>query len=370
MKIDDVTLTLFAWDDIPSTKYGGHTQEFKGQSHLGLVTIKTSDGVEGHAFLGSASRTAAHDASSFMKHLKPVVMGQNPLDRERLWQNMWQGYRSTTLRAIGAMDVALWDIAGKVAGLPVHQLLGSYRSSVPAYASSPVHQSTEAYVEEALELKSRGWTAYKIHPPTEWEWDIEVCEAVRKGVGDDHRVMLDSTWSYRYEEGLRVGKAAEALNFYWYEDPLADDDLLNYVKLKDKLDIPIMATEYAPGGHPASYGPWIVNKATDFLRGDVAVKGGLTSCLKTAHVAEGFRMNYEVHHGGNSHNNFANMHLIMAIKNCEYFEVLLPDASQKYGVLNEIEVDADGLVHAPMTPGIGAEIDFDLIESKKVEVLS
>ncbi len=85
MKIDDVTLTIFAWDDIPSTKYGGHTQEFKGQSHLGLVTIKTDDGVEGHAFLGSASRTAAHDASSFMKHLKPMVMGQNPLNRERLW---------------------------------------------------------------------------------------------------------------------------------------------------------------------------------------------------------------------------------------------------------------------------------------------
>ena len=114
----------------------------------------------------------------------------------------------------------------------------------------------------------------------------------------------------------------------------------------------------------------IAAQATDFLRGDVAVKGGLTSCLKTAHLAEGFRMNYEVHHGGNSHNNFANMHLIMGIKNCEYFEVLLPDASQKYGVINEIEVDADGLVHAPMKPGIGAEIDFELIAAKKTAELS
>ena len=161
MKIDDVTLTLFAWDDIPSTKYGGHTLEFEGQSHLGLVTIKTDEGIEGNAFLGSASRTAAHDALSFIKHLKPIVMGQNPLDRERLWQRMWQGYRSTTLRAIGAMDVALWDIAGKRAGLPVHQLIGSFRTSVPAYASSPVHQETQAYVEEAIDLKLRGWTAYK-----------------------------------------------------------------------------------------------------------------------------------------------------------------------------------------------------------------
>ncbi len=370
MKIDDVTLTLFAWDDIPATIYGGHTGEFKGRSHLGLLTLKTDEGVEGHAFLGSASRTAEHDAGSLIRHLKPTVMGQNPLDRERLWQGLWQSYRSTTMRAIGAVDVALWDIAGKVARLPVHQLLGSYRSSVPAYASSPVHQTSEAYVEEALGLKDRGWLAYKIHPPTQWEFDIEVCKAVREAVGDDYRVMLDSTWSYRYEEALRVGLAIQDLGFYWYEDPLADDDILNYVKLRQKLDIPIMATEYAPGGHPASYAPWIAEQATDFLRGDVAVKGGITSCLKTAHLAEGFRMNYEVHHGGNSHNNFANMHLIMGIKNCEYFEVLLPDASQKYGVINEIEVDADGLVHAPMTPGIGAEIDFELITAKKTDVLS
>ncbi|MEL0019267.1 MAG: enolase C-terminal domain-like protein [Rickettsiales bacterium] len=370
MKIDDVTLTMFAWDDIPATRYGSHTGEFKGSSQIGLLTLKTDDGVEGHAFLGAAMRSAVHEAPSLMQYLKPIVMGQNPLDRERLWQSMWGRYRFTTLRAIGAVDVALWDIAGKVAGLPVHQLMGSYRSSVPAYASSPVHQDASAYVEEAQEIKSKGWGAYKIHPPARWEEDIEVCRAVRKGVGDDYRVMLDSTWSYRYEEALRVGKAIEELDYYWYEDPLADDDMLNYVKLKEKLDIPIMATEYAPGGHPASYGPWIVSRATDFLRGDVAVKGGITPCLKTAHMAEGFRMNYEVHHGGNSHNNYANLHLILAIKNCEYFEVLLPDASQKYGLVKDIEVDADGLVHAPMTPGIGAEIDFDLIQAKKVGVLS
>ena len=370
MKIDDVTLTLFTWDDIPSTLYGGHTGEFKGQSHLGLVTIKTSEGIEGHAFLGSASRSAENDAGSLIRHLKPLIMGHDPLEREYLWRKLWQGYRSTTLRAIGAIDIALWDIAGKLTGLPVHQLLGSYRSKIPAYASSPVYQSAEAYVNEALTIKGSGWAAYKIHPPTQWEFDIEVCEAVRNSVGDDYRLMLDSTWSYRYEEALRVGLAIQDIGFYWYEDPLVDDDMLSYVKLRQKLNIPIMATEYAPGGHPASYGPWIVNQATDFLRGDVAVKGGLTPCLKTARLAECFHMNYEVHHGGNSHNNFANLHLIMAIKNCEYFEVLLPDASQKYAVINDLKVGADGFVQAPKGPGIGVEIDFELIAEKKTTILS
>ena len=169
--------------------------------------------------------------------------------------------------------------------------------------------------------------------------------------------------------GLRVGRAIEEMGFYWYEDPLADQDLYNYVKLKQKLDIPILATEYPIGGLD-SYVPWILERATDFLRGDVAVKGGITTLVKTAHLAEAFRMNLEVHHGGNSLNNVANLHVIMAIRNTEFFEVLLPDAMQKYGLAEDIIVDRDGLVHAPTEPGLGARIDFDLIERKKVGVLS
>jgi L-alanine-DL-glutamate epimerase-like enolase superfamily enzyme len=369
MKITDVQLTLFAWDDIPATTYGRHTGRFSGTSQLGLVTITTDQGVPGHAFLGSAMRGAHLDAQSLIQFLKPTVLGQDPLDRERLYQAMWQKNRQTTYRAIGAMDVALWDIAGKVAGLPIHRLLGSYRDSVPAYASSAVLASKEAYAEEAVRFKTDGWTAYKIHPPTDPVVDIEVCRAVRGAVGDRFTVMLDSTWAYQFPEALRVGKAIEALGFYWYEDPLADDDLLSYVKLKQHLAIPILATEYSPGGLTA-YAPWLVHQATDFLRGDVAVKGGITALVKAAHLAEAFHMNYEVHHGGNSLNNVANLHVIMAIRNCEFFEVLLPAGAQKYGLVQDIEVDRQGLVHAFNEPGLGATIDFALIERKKVAVLS
>jgi L-alanine-DL-glutamate epimerase-like enolase superfamily enzyme len=368
VKIDDVTLTLFAWGGIPPTTYGRHTGRFTGTSQLGLLTIRTDDGVEGHAFLGSAMRGAHLDGESLIHMLKPLVMGQDPLDRERLYQAMWHKNRQTTLRAIGAMDVALWDIAGKVAGLPIHRLLGSYRDRAPAYASSAVLASKEAYAEEAARFKSEGWTAYKIHPPTDPDVDIEVCRAVRAAVGDGFRVMLDSTWAYQYPEALRVGKAIEALGFYWYEDPLADDDLYNYVKLKQQLSIPILATEYAPGGFTA-FAPWLVARATDFLRGDVAVKGGITSLVKSAHLAEAFHMNFEIHHGGNSLNNVANLHVIMAIRNCEYFEVLLPAAAQKYGLVQDIEPDGQGLVHAFDGPGLGAQIDFALIERQKTAVL-
>ena len=369
MKITNVQLTLFAWDDIPATTYGRHTGRFSGASQLGLLAVTTDEGVQGHAFLGSAMRGAHLDGQSLIQFLKPVVIGQDPLDRERLYQAMWQKARQTTYRCIGAVDIALWDIAGKIAGLPIHRLLGSYRDRVPAYASSAVQPTKEAYAEEAARFKSEGWTAYKIHPPTDPVVDMQVCRAVRQSVGEAFTVMLDSTWAYQYPEALRVGKVAEELGFYWYEDPLADDDLLSYVKLKQHLAIPILATEYSPGGLTA-YAPWLVHQATDFLRGDVAVKGGITALVKAAHLAEAFHMNYEVHHGGNSLNNVANLHVIMAIKNCEFFEVLLPAGAQKYGLVQDIEPDRQGLVHAFNGPGLGAAIDFALIERKKVAILA
>jgi L-alanine-DL-glutamate epimerase-like enolase superfamily enzyme len=368
MKITDVNLTIFAWDDIKATSYGAHTGQFKGGSKLGLLRIVTDEGITGHAFLGSAYYPADLDGANLIYFLKPILMGQNPLDRERLNKALWKRSRTTSIRSIGAVDIALWDIAGKVAGLPIHQLLGSYRDRIPAYVSSQVLESPQAYAEQAQHFKSINWAAYKIHPPQVWRDDIKVCEAVRKAVGDDYTVMLDAAWGYDYEDALRVGLAVQDMGYYWYEDPLAELDIYNYVKLKQQLNIPIMATEYPAAGLD-SYAPWITERATDFLRGDVAVKGGITTLVKTAHLAEAFHMNYELHHGGNSLNNVANLHVIMAIQNTEFFEVLLPDEAQKYGLVTDIVVDSDGLVHAPTEPGLGASIDFDLIERKKVAVL-
>lgn len=368
MKITDLSVTLFEWPDIPAVRYHAHGTAEAGSSRLGLVTIETDAGITGHAFLGSSLYPADHDALSLVRVLGPVVREQNPLERERLYQSLARKRRTTTWRAIGAVDVALWDIAGKAAGLPVHALLGTYRTAVPAYASSAVLADAAAYAAEARETQAAGWAAYKVHPPGDWRGDIEICRAVRDAVGPDYTLMLDAAWNYRYEEAMAVGRAIEDLNYHWYEDPLPDDDLHGSAKLREKLDIPLVATEYSPGGFTA-FAPWILAQATDALRGDVAVKGGITSCIKTAHLAEAFGMNFEVHHGGNSLNNVANLHLVMAIRNCAFFEVLLPDAAQKYGLASDIEVDAEGNVHAPEAPGIGADIDFDLIERRRVEVL-
>ncbi len=367
MKIDDVSLTIFAWDDIPATRYHAGVA-FRGSSDLGLLRIRTDDGLEGHAFVGSASNPSSMDAQQVIRWLKPLLMGQNPLERERLHRQMLLLSRSVSYRNIGAVDVALWDLAGKFAELPIHALIGTYKTSIPAYASSQVLVGVEAYAEQARRFKADGWVAYKIHPPTQPDLDMKVCEAVRRAVGDGYTLMLDSTWSYKYPDALRVGYVAEELGFRWYEDPLSDEDIYGYVKLRQKLDIPIMATEYPAGGLD-TYGIWITERATDYLRGDIPVKGGITTMLKTAHLAEAFGMNYEIHHSGNSLNNLANLHVACALKNCDFFEVLLPHEAHKYGMRTELEIDAEGLMHAPEGPGLSADIDFELIERKTEAVL-
>src|SRR5580693_1954062 len=120
MKIIDVTLTLFAWEAVPATTYGHHSARPTGKSDLGLLRRITDEGVEGHAFLGTSSNPASLDGPGLIHFLKPILMGQDPLDRERLNRLLWARARAATVRAIGACDIALWDIAGKAAGLPIH----------------------------------------------------------------------------------------------------------------------------------------------------------------------------------------------------------------------------------------------------------
>src|SRR3954469_9151010 len=145
MKIDAVELTLFAWDDIPPTKYTQGSQNTSGRSNLGLLRIRTDAGIDGHAFLGSATNPAETDAGALIRFLKPVLMGKDPLAREDLHAAMRMRQRNMGLRSIGACDTALWDIAAKAANMPLYKFLGGGKSSIGAYASSQVLDSPQAY---------------------------------------------------------------------------------------------------------------------------------------------------------------------------------------------------------------------------------
>ncbi len=349
---------------------------------IGVLTISTDEGVEGHAFL---SPPGADVAGQLIAHVKPMLIGRDPLQIGAIWHDIAGRSRVLDATVQGYVDIALWDIAGKAAGLPVHQLLGSSRSTIPAYASSWVHTDNPMYAEEAVAYRDLGFHGYKLHPPTQRRHfgghvvsiaeDIETCADVRSTVGDDYLLMLDSAFAYSYKEALDVGFAIQDLGYHWYEDPIGAEDIDGYVRLKQHLSIPIVATEITPGGLHA-LPPWIAARATDALRGDVVIKGGITGMMKIAALAEAHHLPCEVHDAYNGIGNLATVHVVMAIPHCSMFEVLVPHAPGSYdldhlsyGLAEPITIDNDGLVHVPTAPGLGIEPDWDLLGSNDPVVL-
>ena len=132
MKITDVKVVVWEWNDIPPTRYTLNVKSSGTRStHMALVKIITDEGIEGHAFLGNALSALGNDAQLIVDRFKPMLVGLDPLAREKIYQRMSTWAMGPILRVIGAIDVALWDLAGKAAGIPVHKLMGSYRETVP-----------------------------------------------------------------------------------------------------------------------------------------------------------------------------------------------------------------------------------------------
>jgi L-alanine-DL-glutamate epimerase-like enolase superfamily enzyme len=349
-----------------------------GRLPMGILRIGTDAGVEGYNFLSYPGPGPAAIAQQIVTFIKPLLLGADPLDIGVHWRRMAGLSHFISPIAMGTVDVALWDIAGKAAGMPIHRLLGTCRDRIPVYFSSGHHQAPEAYAEEAVYWGGQGWKGYKLHPPrAPWltappkpvAFDIQACAEVRSAVGAEMTLMLDPSWSYDYPQALQVGKAIQDLGYYWYEDPLPAQDIYGYQRLKQQLHIPILATEVTPGGLEG-LPPWIIARATDFLRGDVVIKGGITGLMKIAHLAEAFNMNCEIHDGYNAMNNIACLQVMMAIDNCDWFEVLAFNRSGdhslehlSYGLTDPFEVDAEGNVHAPTGAGLGVEIDWELINA-------
>jgi L-alanine-DL-glutamate epimerase-like enolase superfamily enzyme len=352
-----------------------------GALPMGVLVLTTNVGIEGNSFLSFPGPGPAAVGAQIVNVLKPLLVGANPLDIGALWTRMTSIARwYLDPIAVGAVDIALWDVAGKVAGLPIHRLLGTCREVVPAYFSSGRHASAQEYAEEAVYWREQGWKGYKLHPPTApfrqtdvpIQADIDACTAVRASVAQDMTLMLDSSWGYSYSEALRVGQAIEELAYHWYEDPLPAEDIYGYRRLKKHLHIPILATELTSGGLYA-LPQWILQEATDFLRGDVVIKGGITGMMKIAHLAEAFHMKCEVHDAYNALSNVASLHVIMANNNCDWFEVITFNKAGHYGLEHlsyglekPIEIDGDGQVHAPAGAGLGCEVDWELINHGKV----
>ena len=154
MKITNVKVEMFNWKS--EQWQTGVGTSFGQTRQLGIVTVETDEGISGNAFLGSSRMGADHYSLGLIEFLKPLVMGRNPQDIGAIWWDMWKMNRSVSTNAIGAIDICLWDINGKIAGQPIHRLLGTCKESVPVYSSTAYWETKEEYVEEALRFQDMG----------------------------------------------------------------------------------------------------------------------------------------------------------------------------------------------------------------------
>jgi L-alanine-DL-glutamate epimerase-like enolase superfamily enzyme len=282
VKITDITIAMHERSSPRLAVFG----TADGKLPMGVLTIATDAGIQGTNFLSYPGPGPEAIAREIVTFVKPLLLGADPLEIGRHWRRLSSLGHFISPITLGVVDVALWDIAGQAAGLPIHRLLGNCRDRLPVYLSSAHHASAQEYADEAAYWREQGWRGYKLHPPrAPWRtdapppisFDIDACARVRDEVGDEMTLMLDATWSYSYAAALEVGLKIQELGYLWYEDPLPALDIHGYRRLKQSLRIPLMATEVTPGGLGA-LAHWIVSEATDYLRGDVVIKGDRPPC--------------------------------------------------------------------------------------------
>jgi L-alanine-DL-glutamate epimerase-like enolase superfamily enzyme len=247
------------------------------------------------------------------------------------------------------VDVALWDLTGKVAGLPVYQLLGGFRTSIPAYASTVTFATIEEYLDVADQCLALGYPAIKLHAWGDARRDAALGQALRAHVGPDVPLMYDGSAGFDLPDALYLGHALAEADYLWYEEPIREFSITSYRWLAERVLVPLLVAETSDGAH-MNTADFISAGTAAFVRTSAGFKGGLTGAMRIAHLADAFRLRAEVHGGGLVHR-----HLCMAISNTTYYESLV----MTNPAVREPAVDAQGLVHAPTAPGIGYEAEWD-----------
>jgi L-alanine-DL-glutamate epimerase-like enolase superfamily enzyme len=372
MKITDIEIRLCRHEE--SIMSDGELRDsHKSDLNFLIITMKTDAGVEGVSmgFAGMGADMAGYIAE---QSLKPFFLGKDPLAREKHWYDFRRYDRVwhlTPIYSYGPFDIALWDIAGKVANMPLYQLLGYFREKVPAYVSSLFLSSPQDYADQALEFKKQGFHGYKLHPSSDYHEALESYKLCRKVIGDDpsYKLMADPVTAHNhYEEALRMGRELEKLDYYWFEEPLFDVDFHGLRRLARDLDIPIAGTEVLAGSH-YSTAECITSGVVDIVRSDVSWKGGITALMKTATLAESFGVRCEVHTAIYPALEIVNLHCCCAISNCEFFEALIPGSLMALGIKNPIHIDDEGYAHPPKGAGLGIEWDWDFIDNATIRTL-
>jgi L-alanine-DL-glutamate epimerase-like enolase superfamily enzyme len=309
-----------------------------------VLRIGTAGGAEGVAFTPRRG-SGAILANIVDRVLRDELVGSDALQREWLWHRLWELDRTEELPlyTLGLVDIALWDLAGRVANQPTYQLLGGYRTSIPAYASTVTYGTLEEYLDVASQCLELGYPAIKLHAWGDARDDARLCQALRRHVGPDVPLMYDGSAGFDLPDAVYLGDALADAGYLWYEEPIREFSVTAYKWLSQRVRVPLCVAETSDGAH-LNTADFIASGSASYVRTSAELRGGITGAMRTAHLADAFRLRAEVHGMGNY-----SQHLCMAISNTTYYESLITSTA----VTREAVVDAYGLVHAPQGVGLG-----------------
>jgi D-galactarolactone cycloisomerase len=331
-----------------------------------IVEIQTDQGISG---IGPGIDPAELEAA------KSQLMGKDPFNIEQLAGPL-RYYVGGGPRTISALEIALWDLIGKSTGQPLYKIWGAAKNRVPAYASMIQLSTPDERVRTAVELKSQGWKAIKLraHYPTLKE-DVQLVEAVRKAVGDDMEIMVDAnqaqsfgTWqpgvTWDFLRALETARELERLNCAWLEEPRPRYAFDELAELSRRVAIPIAGGENNRGVH--EYRWMLEQNVFTILQPDIMVADGVTGFREIAAVTQAYHKRVIPHHGGGNLGTIAQLHAIASWPNAPWIEILHdpPIAAYTNGFAimeNPPLVDKEGYLNLPQGPGLGVEINKDLI---------
>ncbi|MGE5269827.1 MAG: mandelate racemase/muconate lactonizing enzyme family protein [Thiohalocapsa sp.] len=355
-----------------------------------LVEVETDSGVTG---IGEAGLGGGATATVVEKTLAPLLIGQDPLLIEAHWQKMFAqtrqfGRRGVVLNAISGIDIALWDIAGKVAQLPVYKLLGASRDRIEAYASGGFYQEgkdAEALAAEAEGYRSRGFKGMKMkigrNPSTQThlrqlignarfcevdpEEDIARVAAVRKALGPHAKLMVDVNCAWSPAFAIEMGRAMEPYHLYWIEEPVATDDIDGSAEVARALATPIAGYETETGLY--GFRQLIDKGAVDIVQLDIAWSGGFSEGRRIAAYAQAHHRMVAPHAFAGAVLLVASLHFAAAIPNALVLEWdQNPNAIREELLQEPLKLEADGTVRAPERPGLGIELDRAAVDRYRV----
>ena len=332
-----------------------------------IVRVETSEGITGY---GEAhpGRSPGAVVSLIHNTLAPMLIGMSATDVIGVWKRVHRmqlsshGVGSGASLGLSGIDMALWDIRGKAAKMPLYELLGGSKRRLPAYAGgiSLGYQPKESLAEEAQEYVARGYKAVKLRLGDSAKADIERVLHVRKVLGDDIDILTDANTAYTLADVRRVLPVLAEIKAGWLEEPFACNDFSSYREAaKITSLVPIAAGENHYGRF--EFAQLREAGAVQIWQPDLSKCGGITEGLAIAAMASAYRIPMHTHSSATGINHAATIHFMAAIENSGYFEACVSHFNPLRDMFGTtFEIGADGCVEPLDKPGIGLEIDESL----------